>query len=98
MDPAQIITIICTTFITATVTSFIAVIKGNVKHYKTLQASQMVLIKDRIVQAHDYFCGRGCIGKYSLSTLEELFIMYKQLGGNSFIENLMIEIRKLEIN
>ena len=97
MNLTQIITIICSAVVTAATTAFLAAIKGNVKHYKTLQLSQMVMIKDRIVQAHDYFCGKGSIGKYSLSTLEELFEMYKQLGGNSFVESLMHEIRELDI-
>lgn len=97
MNLTQVITIICSAVVTAATTAFLAAIKSNFRHFKALQSAQKTLIKDRIVQAHDYFCGKGSIGKYSLATIEELYQVYKDLGGNSFVESLMHEIRELEI-
>lgn len=55
------------------------------------------MIKDRLVTAHDYFCQKGSIGKYSLETLEELYSEYSDLGGNGFIKCMMNDIRELDI-
>ena len=65
--------------------------------FSTLQEAQRAALRDRIVQAHDYFSEKGCIGKYSLSSLEDMFRCYTELGGNEFVHSLMEEIRKLPI-
>ena len=41
------------------------------------------------MQAHDYFRSKGSIGKYSLSTLEDLYKSYKELGGNGMAAKLV---------
>ena len=53
-------------------------------------------IKAWIVEQHHYFCYEvKCIDNYSLDCLEKRYDIYKQEGGNSFVEDLMREIRAL---
>lgn len=53
-------------------------------------------IKAWITKEHHYFCyDKKFIDDYSLDCLERRFKHYKDEGGNSFIEDLMKEIRNL---
>lgn len=53
-------------------------------------------IKSFITREHHYFCyQKGWIDDYSLDCLEKRFLHYKREKGNSFIEQLMNEIRAL---
>ena len=53
--------------------------------------------RDRINQAHDYYMRKKFIGAHSLFIVEELYTSYKKLGGNSFIDHQMEDIRELEV-
>ena len=53
--------------------------------------------RDRINQAHDYYVEKGFIGAHSLFVVEELYCSYKELGGNSFVDRQMEDIRDLEV-
>ena len=53
-------------------------------------------IKAFITKEHHYFCyEKGWIDDYSLDCLEHRFQHYQEEHGNSFIENLMNELRAL---
>lgn len=53
-------------------------------------------IKSFLVKEHHYFCyQRGWIDDYSLDCCEKRYKHYVQEGGNSFIEDMMNEIRNL---
>lgn len=53
-------------------------------------------IKSYITKEHHFFCyEQKWIDDYSLDCLEKRFAHYKKLGGNSFIEDLMEELRDL---
>lgn len=53
-------------------------------------------IKSFLVKEHHYFCyQRGWIDDYSLDCCEKRYKHYVQEGGNSFIEDMMNEIRDL---
>lgn len=61
-----------------------------------LTASDMHDIKQSIVKDYHYYVEQQkWIDDFSLETLELRFQDYKKEGGNSYIENLMNEIRKL---
>ena len=61
-----------------------------------LTASDMHDIKQSIVKDYHYYVEKQkWIDDFSLETLELRFQDYKKEGGNSYIENLMNEIRKL---
>ena len=53
-------------------------------------------IKSYITKEHHFFCyEQKWIDDYSLDCLEKRFAHYKKFGGNSFIEDLMEELRAL---
>lgn len=53
--------------------------------------------RDRINQVHDIYMEKQYIGAHSLFVIEELYTSYKALGGNSFIDRQMEDIRGLEV-
>lgn len=62
-----------------------------------VRKSLLANTRDRINQAHDYYMKKGYIGAHSLFIIEELYVSYKELGGNSFIDRQMEDIRELEV-
>ena len=62
-----------------------------------LKNALMNLIKARINQEHTSYAKKSTIGAYSLATLDELYVSYKQLGGNSFIEHEMNDLHSLRV-
>lgn len=67
-------------------------------HYNTkVQQALLCTTRDRINQAHDYYTRRNWIGSHSLFVVEELYASYKDLGGNSFVDRQMEDIRNLEV-
>ena len=65
--------------------------------FQTLKEAQRDSLRYQIVQAHDTFVTAGCIGKYSLDCIEDMYESYHRLGGNGFITGIMAEIRALPI-
>lgn len=66
------------------------------KKVDTLIKSDRDDIKAFITREHHYFCyQKGWIDDYSLDCIEKRFEHYIQEGGNSFIQGLMKEIRRL---
>lgn len=53
-------------------------------------------IKAYIIEKHDYFCKQNSIDNYNLDCLEKRYSHYVDEGGNSFIQSLMQDIRKLD--
>jgi len=61
-----------------------------------LVASDKDDIKAYITREHHYFCYKlGFIDDYNLDCIEKRYSHYKDEGGNSFVEDLMREIRAL---
>lgn len=53
-------------------------------------------IKSWITEKHHYFCyEKGYIDDYSLDCIEKRFKHYRDEGGNSFVEDLMNDLRHL---
>lgn len=53
-------------------------------------------IKAYITDRHHYYCYElECIDDYSLDCIEKRYSHYIAEGGNSFVETLMIDLRKL---
>lgn len=66
------------------------------KSVNLLEASDRDDIKAWITEKHHYFCYQvGYIDDYSLDCIEKRYSHYKDEGGNSFIDELMEEIRAL---
>ena len=62
-----------------------------------IRRSLLASTRDRINQAHDYYMNKEYIGAHSVFIIEELYSSYKELGGNSFIDRQMEDIRDLEV-
>lgn len=97
MSKGEILSVILSTVLTSCTGAFVVYARKVLSRFAVIGTVQRLLVKDRIVQAHDYFVGKGSIGKYSIATLEELFAEYEKLGGNGFVHGLMEEIRELPI-
>lgn len=66
------------------------------KSVNLLIASDKDDIKAYITERHHYFCyEQGWIDDYSLDCIEKRYEHYKAEGGNSFVLDLMNEIRQL---
>jgi hypothetical protein len=66
------------------------------KTVNLLMASDKDDIKAYITREHHYFCYTlGYIDDYNLDCLEKRYSYYKKEGGNSFVADLMGEIRTL---
>lgn len=63
----------------------------------TLKESLLASTRDRINQAHDFYCKRKFIGAHALCVLEDLYSSYRRLGGNSFIKRQMEDLRGLQV-
>lgn len=66
------------------------------KYIELLTQSDKDAIKSFITGQHHYFCYKlGYIDDYSLDSIEKRYNHYKEQGGNSFVEDLMFELRQL---
>jgi len=72
-------------------------VQKQVAKIDLLLHAQKAVLRYQIVQAHEYFVCKETIGKYSLSSIEDMYEKYTSLGGNSFVHSLMEEIRELKI-
>lgn len=60
-----------------------------------LRESEKESIKSWITEMHHRLIRQGWVDDYSLSCIEERFTRYKKFDGNSFVLDLMLEIRAL---
>lgn len=101
MTWATIATPLIVAALTAIAGIFFRYISKALKDLKTshsaLMDGQRDSLRYQIVQAHDYFKSKGCIGKYSLDCIEAMYESYHKLGGNGFITGIMAEVRGLPI-
>lgn len=67
----------------------------NQKLDKLLQ-SDLAAHKSWFSRMHEETTKRGWISKYDLESVESRFAIYKDEGGNSFVKDLVEEMRKLQ--
>lgn len=70
----------------------ISEIKNAIKNLERMNKND---IKAWLTEKHHYFTDKGWIDDYSLDCIEHRYQDYRSLDGNSFIKNLMQEIRAL---
>ena len=63
----------------------------------TTKQALLASTRDRINEAHALYMQKNYIGAHSLFVIEELYKSYKILGGNSFVDRQMEDIRRLRI-
>jgi hypothetical protein len=69
----------------------------NDEQYQEQRQTNIALIRDRISQAHAHFTVKGSIDKYTRQSLDSLYKQYKNTEENSFVKDLVMEIRQLPI-
>ena len=62
-----------------------------------LKHTFMLLCRDRINQAFDYYTTKGFIGNHSLFILDELFDKYESYGGNGHTKEQMKILHSLDL-
>ena len=71
-------------------------IQEILKSIQLLMQSDKDDIKAWITEKHHYFCyEKKYIDDYSLDCIEKRYTHYKDEGGNSFIDDLMMDLRRL---
>lgn len=70
-------------------------IKKFINRQDVIDEAVRNIIKTLIVVIHDDASERGYIGRYKLEVSERLFSSYEQLEGNSYVNDLMEDLRKL---
>ena len=72
-------------------------IEGIATQINALIDSDKDDIKSFIVKEHHHFCyNQGWIDDYSMDVIEKRFKHYQDEGGNSYVEELMRDLRQLE--
>jgi hypothetical protein len=64
------------------------------KHNNALRS----VLKNSITRTHREFTADGKIGRYTLQSALEMHEQYKALGGNSFVDEIVDELKKLPID
>lgn len=101
MGITEMITIVVTAALTVVTGGFLRYIAKAIKDVRKafvlIQDAQRASMRDQIVFRHDHFMKQQAIGKYSLSSLEDMFDKYTKLGGNEFVHSMMDDVRNLPI-
>lgn len=83
------------TWIGVSVRKLIKEVKTFIESVDILKEAVRNIIKTLIVIIHDDAMDKGYIGRYKLEVSERLYASYDKLDGNSYVEDLMEDLRKL---
>lgn len=61
------------------------------------QETDRCLLRDRITSIYYNHCNEREIKQYDFENIEKLYIQYKKLGGNSFIDKIWEELQTWSI-
>jgi hypothetical protein len=64
------------------------------RHNEAIRA----VLKNSITRAHREFDAEGKIGRYALQSALDMYEQYKALGGNSFVDEIALELKDLPID
>lgn len=64
---------------------------------KTIKDTLLAMSRIQINQIYNIYSDKDYIGSYTLASLEGLYLAYKTLGGNSFVETEMKYLRSLKV-
>lgn len=59
-----------------------------IKKYMAMGCGIQALLRDRIIQAHNYYMDKGYCPIYAKENVEEMYKQYHNLGGNGTITKL----------
>ena len=76
--------------------------KDNEDHFKDIDSKLDLLtqsdkdsIKSWIVEKHHFFIEQGWVDDFNMDAIEKRFTHYQKEGGNSYVHDLMTDLRKL---
>ena len=69
--------------------------KENSAVMKQVNDALLNITRDRINSAYEHYIKKDFIDAHTMFTLEEVYKSYVSLGGNSFVQEQMLELRKL---
>lgn len=75
----------------------IAKVDMHEQQINTLLYSDMIQNQGTILKSYLWFAEKGYIDINSLKWLDDLYDIYKKEGGNSFVEDIMEKVHKLEV-
>ncbi len=64
---------------------------------KKLSANDLAILRSKIKERADRCLEKGFVTEEELSELDGLYDRYHQMGGNSFVQSLMMKVNKLEV-
>ena len=70
-------------------------LKKSRKDQDAVKNGICVLLRDRIIQAYNYYKGKGHIPIYGLENVEAMHQEYHNLGGNGTVTGLVEELKQL---
>ena len=78
-----------TVIVTIEYKKVVSKLKAEEQSHVALKLGVQALLRDRIYQAHNYYCEKGYCPIYARENIEELFKQYKVLGGNGVVCKLV---------
>ena len=58
------------------------------RKYRAMGFGIQALLRDRVIQAHNYYMEKGCCPIYAKENVEEMYKRYHDLGGNGTMTKL----------
>ena len=68
------------------------------KQITKITDSDLIILKDRILQSCRFFIGKGSITMAARENISEMYACYKEMGGNGTCKIVFEEAMKLEIS
>jgi len=78
-------------------TSLVTHIGNDGDNTQIIKDCLLFMTRDKLNTAHQFYMAKGSIDNNSLCVLEDIYTSYKTLGGNSFIDSIMVDLRNLKI-
>lgn len=97
MTVSEVIKIVITVIVTSITTGCYTYAKTSVNTVKILKESQKLIYKRQIKRDCITYINQQYIEVKDLEILLAMFECYKDLGGNSFIEEMVEDVKYLEV-
>lgn len=85
-------------FLVCLITLLFRKIVKSYKEIKIIKLSVLELLKNEIILEYNICIKNGCIDLFEKQIIENLYLEYKKLGGNGFIEDIMHKLDNLKID
>ena len=79
----------------AIITLLWTMLRAKKRENDALKEGMQALLRDRIIQAYNYYSDKGWIPIYAMESIEACYKSYEELGENGVIDNLMRQLREL---